>query len=115
MKYEIVKSYNSDDFCFDSGVTQSLPKVTLNLGSESIEIDYKKLIGSVFKGGNMELLSDFYDMFGLGQYSKAPCGGFPNFYEIIGNKGGAYVVYSGIKEYYNSVYFVTIHNIIKAS
>lgn len=79
-----------------------------------LKINFKKIIDTQFSLGNIEnneteKLKDFLH---LGKFSKAPCGGFINFYEIK-NKNCRYVIYSGVNEVSNSHYLVTLHKIIK--
>jgi len=47
----------------------------------------------------------------LGMHSKAPCGGFVNFYQVK-NGERSFILYSGVNEVYNSQFIITIHKIL---
>ncbi len=83
------------------------------INSDTIVINYNDIIDTQFIGGNIgELIPQLKNYLNLGTYSKAPCGGFVNFYKVSGNLGNDYIVYSGVNEVSNSHYIVTIHKIL---
>ncbi len=93
---------------------KSLQRVRLE--EETLKVNYEELINTQFKGGNIEndiLVNELKESLNLGIYSKAPCGGFVNFFWITGNKGGSYIIFSGVNEVSNSRYIVTLHSIFK--
>lgn len=108
---KIVKEYKQKEFVYDN-LAKDSSKQILKLDEEELLFDFKNLIDSQFTGGNVdgnfEKLKDFLN---LGMYSKAPCGGFVNFYRLKG-KNNFFVIYSGVNEVSNSHYVVTIHKIL---
>ncbi|WP_111684804.1 hypothetical protein [Winogradskyella tangerina] len=91
-------------------------KVKIVLSNEILKINYNKIIDTFFTQGNIEdesLKQDLLNLFSLGKYSKAPCGGFVNFFEVLSNNANKYAIYSGIREVSNSYFKVEIHEIIK--
>ncbi len=110
---QTIREYRNGEFIFDNtAANYSVEKIKLD--GETITVDYNLIIDTQFSGGNtgqeFEHLKAFLD---LGTYSKAPCGGFVNFYAITGDRGNNYILFSGINEVSNSHYIVTIHKIVK--
>lgn len=110
---QIVKEYRNNDFFYDNTKNQPIiQKVYLDNGE--IEINFNDIIGTQFTGGNLfQRFEQLKSYMNIGSYEKAPCGGFVNFYSVIGKYNDNYIVYSGIKEVSNSHYIITIHKILK--
>lgn len=110
---EKIKEYSNSEFVFDNTkTTSSVEKIKLN--GETITVDYNSIIDTQFSGGNTGQEFEHLKAFlGLGIYSKAPCGGFVNFYALTGDRGNDYILFTGINEVSNSHYIVTIHQILK--
>jgi hypothetical protein len=80
-----------------------------------ISIPFEKIIDSQFSEGNTSLIEkdELKQYLNLGKYSKAPCGGFVNFFRKNESSGTDYVIYSGVNEVSNSHYIVTVHKVLK--
>jgi hypothetical protein len=109
----VIKEYNSNELMFDNVErTSNIKKININ--GETIEINYNSIIDTQFTGGNTgQKFEQLKEILNLGIYSKAPCGGFINFYKISGSSGNDYIIYSGVNEVSNSHYIITIHKILK--
>ncbi|NOU61921.1 hypothetical protein [Marinifilum caeruleilacunae] len=108
---KIIKQFSPNEFVFDNLKDKKTREIIL--GEDNLKIEFNKIIDSQFLGGNIENKYDEYkDFLGLGIYSKAPCGGFINFYKIRSVKKTNYVIYSGINEVSNSHYVITIHMVL---
>jgi hypothetical protein len=83
--------------------------IELNLLEDTMVINYQDIINTQFSEGNVEENEKYKKYLRLGMYSKAPCGGFVNFYKLKSKKGSYYVLYSGVNEVSNSHYIVTVH------
>ncbi|HEX8549556.1 MAG TPA: hypothetical protein VF691_21530 [Cytophagaceae bacterium] len=109
---EVVKELNNSELTYDN-VKNDQDKRSIRVKDEIIEINFQNIIDTQFTGGNLgEKREQFVNDLRIGMYSKAPCGGFINLFEVKSNKGVNYVVYSGIQEVSNSHYIVTIHKIL---
>ncbi|MCF2446938.1 hypothetical protein L0657_23490 [Dyadobacter sp. CY345] len=109
---EILIEFKNNEYFFDN--TSFEPsKINITLNDETIFLDYEWLIETQFKGGNVgDLFEELKYEMKLGQNSKAPCGGFINFYMLRGCKGNMYIIFSGVNEVSNSHYIVTLHKIL---
>lgn len=108
----IIKDFSKDEFVFDNLANLSSVK-QINIKNETIDLNFQEIIYTQFTAGNIGHLFESLKAFlNLGKYSKAPCGGFVNFFEIMGTGGTKFVIYSGVNELSNSHYKVTIHKII---
>jgi hypothetical protein len=109
---KIIKHFNKTELVFDN-IRNKSNKVTVTIGDDTLKIDFDNIINTQFSGGNIQSKFNEYKRFmNLGQYSKAECGGFVNFFKITSDKGKVYILYSGINEVSNSHYIVTVHKII---
>ncbi len=107
------KSFSIKEIVFDNTVSKE-STIIINVKKDTLIVDFKAIINTQFSGGNIrEKYNKYCDFLGLGKYSKAPCGGFVNFYEYKSNLGKNYILYSGINEVSNSHYIVTVHKIIE--
>lgn len=108
---KIINEYKNGEIVFDNLKNKSTLKSFI-INEANIILDFQDLIDTQFTGGNIankfEVLKTFLK---LGIYSKAPCGGFVNFYRVK-NKNNSYIFYSGVNEVSNSHYFITVHKII---
>ena len=112
---ELIKEFQKKELIFDNIKTKSCIK-TINLFSDVINIDFCAIIDTQFMGGNIgQSFEELKKELNMGLYSKAPCGGFVNFYKVTSNLGNEYVVYSGVNEVSNSHYLVTVHRIYSNS
>ncbi len=110
---ETILEFKPGEVIYDS-LKSGSDCIVITLLDDQIEIAFNRIIDSHFSGGNAGLFYDDLKRYlGLGPYSKAPCGGFLNFFRITGSKGSNYVVLSGVNEYYNSCYLVEVCKIIK--
>ena len=112
----IIKSFSEAEIVYDNLVESSSRKNIVVEFGVIFTIDFHSIIDSQFQGGNLkpELFEILKAFMGLGQFSKAPCGGFANFYRFgKSNETEGYVVFSGVNEVSNSHYIVTVHNIIR--
>lgn len=107
MWHSLVK-YEKGELTFDSN--DSLPFIAnVELNGKHIEVDLDEIVNAQFTGGNdPDVFRELKLQLGIGLYTKAPCGGFINFYSI-----GDHVLYSGVKEVRNSHYMVSIHEIFE--
>lgn len=109
---QIIKEYGKDELVYDNIVNLSSVE-QINIKNEFISINFQEIINSQFTGGNIgELFEQVKTLLNLGRYSKAPCGGFVNFFETTGTGGTKFLIYSGVNEVSNSHYKVTVHKII---
>ncbi len=109
---KIVKQFNTKEIVFDN-LRDKSNSTDLIIGDDTLKIDFNKIIDTQFSGGNVQLkFNDYKSLLRLGQYSKAECGGFVNFFNITSENGKDYVLYSGVNEVSNSHYIVTIHKIL---
>jgi hypothetical protein len=110
---QFIKEFGSNDLVYDNAKKgTTIEHVSIN--AEIIDINYYDIINTQFTGGNVgQKFEQLKDDLNLGMYSKAPCGGFVNFYKVTGNMGNDYIIYSGVNEVSNSHYIVTIHKILK--
>ena len=110
---QIVKEFGSNEYIYNNLINSSVTQ-KIKISNEVIIINYNDIIGTQFTGGNVnKKFKQLKNTLNLGIYSKALCGGFINFFKIIGNLGNSYIIYSGIKELSNSNYLVTIHKVLK--
>jgi hypothetical protein len=108
---KIIKEFNIGEMVFDN--LKDALNSTIELDSGKLIIEFDKIMNTQFSGGNVQADLDSYKSFlNLGKYSKAECGGFPNFYKTESDNGNCYVIYSGVNEVSNSHYIVTVHKII---
>jgi len=110
---QVIKEFGSNELVYDNVKNGSITQ-SIDISDETININYSDIIDTQFVGGNVgpkfeQLKRDL----NLGVYSKAPCGGFVNFFKVVSDKGNNYIVYSGVNEVSNSHYIVTIHKILK--
>lgn len=110
---QIVKEFWENELVYDNVKVMSVIQST-DVDNEIISINYNDIIDTQFTGGNVGQKFEQLKMYlNLGLYSKAPCGGFVNFFKVTGSKGNDFIVYSGINEVSNSHYIVIIHKILK--
>ena len=112
---EKVEKKSDNNFVYDS-VKAKKSKIKIHINKDTIKLDYDKIIDTFFTQGNISddiLKKQLVTFLNLGVYSKAPCGGFVNFFEVFSKKGDKYIIYSGIREVSNSYFIVEIHEIIK--
>jgi hypothetical protein len=110
----IIKEFKINEVVFDN-LLNSEPIISLTINDDDVDLNFNEIINSQFKGGNVGIkFEQIKDILNLGLYSKAPCGGFLNFYELRSKKGRSLIVYSG-NEVSNSHYLVTVHKIINIS
>ena len=108
---KIIKEYNLKEIVFDNLKDKS--DSTIEFDTDKLVIEFDKIVNTQFTGGNIQTdFNSFKSFLKLGQYSKAECGGFPNFYRTESVNGSSYVIYSGVNEVSNSHYIVTVHKII---
>lgn len=111
----ILEKELSNKFIYDS-VKSKKKKITLSIDNDTIDVDFERIIDTLFTRGNIKdpsLIEDLKKLFNIGLYSNAPCGGFINFYKVKSKKSKNYIIYSGIKEVSNSYFVVEIHKIVK--
>lgn len=111
---KIVKDYGNQELSFDNLTVKS--NIKLDFLDDEILVELNNIINTQFQGGNIqenEMLQSLKDYLGIGLYSKAPCGGFVNFFKVKSIKGEDFVLYSGVNEVSNSHYLITIHKILK--
>lgn len=108
----VVKEFNKGELNYDN-LRDTSGNEYVEVYGEIIKIDYESIIDSQFTGGNTgDEFEKIKKELNMGFYSKAPCGGFVNFFSVIGDKGNNYIIYSGVNEVSNSHYMVTIHKIL---
>jgi hypothetical protein len=108
-----IKEYKKREYTF-SNVKKESSNVKIYINDEFIKVDFNSIIKSHFSCGNTGVDLEYYKSFlKLGIYSKSPCGGFVNFFQLYGSKGNKYIVFSGVNEISNSNYIVTIHKILQ--
>lgn len=111
---KVIKSFGQNIYVFDN-LKNKNHIVDIDINDEKIKVDFDLLIQTQFSGGNIsdknyfEKIKNFLN---LGKYSKAPCGGFVNFFKIEDKKCREYIIYSGVNEVSHSHYIVTIHKIL---
>lgn len=112
---QILQEFKNDELIYDN-INDTTFTQSVDINSETLLINYNDIIDTQFTGGNMgELSTQLKNDLNLGIYSKAPCGGFVNFYKVSSNLGGFYIIYSGVNEVSNSHYIVTVHKIFKVA
>ncbi|WP_445716946.1 hypothetical protein [Flavobacterium sp.] len=109
---ESIYTFNNNEIIYDSFIDKN-HILKLNIENIILKINFKEIIDTQFSLGNIpnneiNILKKYLD---VGDFSKAPCGGFVNFYKI-NNKNLKYVIYSGVKEVSNSRYLVTLHKVL---
>lgn len=110
---QIVKEFRINELTYDNVKNGSITQL-ISLDSETIDVNYNDIINTQFTGGNVgQQFEELKINLNLGMYSKAPCGGFVNFFKITSNHGNDYIIYSGVNEVSNSHYVVTIHKILE--
>lgn len=110
----IVKEFYNIDLFFDNTLGNT-STMTIVLEGENLMINFDSIINSLFTNESKDLDYEYLkSYFNLGGYSKAPCGGFINFFNVTGSKGNKYILYSGVNEVSNSHFIVTIHKILKS-
>ncbi|WP_214607062.1 hypothetical protein, partial [Hymenobacter arizonensis] len=85
---------------------------TVPLDGDELVVDVEALLATHWAGGNegagREVLQRFVP---LGQYTKAPCGGFVNCFRVRSARGRTYYLYSGVNEVSNSCFVATLHSV----
>jgi len=111
---EVIKLFKKQELSFDN-LNNDTNEIIINLYDDTISVNFISIIDTQFSGGNISpsRFKEMKNKFNLGLYSKAPCGGFINFFETKSNYLKNYVIYSGVKEVSNSHYIVTIHAIVR--
>lgn len=110
---KIIKEFNADEVVYDN-LKDTQKEQTIYSLNGNIRVDFQSIIDTQFTGGNVG--ADFNQVktfLNLGLYSKAPCGGFPNFYRIESETDKMFIIYSGVNEVSNSHYIVTLHKILE--
>jgi hypothetical protein len=108
----IEKEFNHSEVVFDSFLNKQ-PFVSLILNNDEVLLNFNDIINTQFTEGNIGAkLTHLKKFLNLGMYSKAPCGGFLNFFELLSKNGNSLIVFSGVNEVSNSHYIITIHKII---
>jgi len=108
---KILRRYQDDKIVYDN-TKSNTSEIILNLEEGQLLIDFEKIIDTQFTAGNVkEKFELLKNLLNLGMYSKAPCGGLVNFYQVK-NGDRCFIVYSGVNEVSNSHYTVTIHKIL---
>ena len=81
---KIIKEFKNDEKVYRNYNSDSVQKY--HIEELELVVDFQDIINTQFSGGNtnskFEKIKNFLH---LGMYSKAPCGGFINFYEIKSN------------------------------
>lgn len=110
----VVKEFKNNEYVYDNTVNTSKPSLSrVIVNDEIINFDFHWLIDTQFTEGNIgPKLEDYKSKLGFGLYTKAPCGGFLNFYKVQGSMGNNYIIFSGVNEVSNSHYVVIIHKVI---
>jgi hypothetical protein len=109
---KIIKQFHINELVFDN-IRDKSNKTNIYVGEDTLEIDFNKIIDTQFSGGNVQSkFNDYKSLLHLGQYSKAECGGFVNFFKVTSENEKDYILYSGVNEVSNSHYVVTIHKIM---
>lgn len=108
----IIKSYENKELVYDNLIDKL--DCSIQFGNAHLKFLFSEIIDTQFEGGNVpneiELLANFLK---LGMYSKADCGGFPNFFKVESDDQSEYIIYSGINEPSNSHIIVTVHKILQ--
>lgn len=111
-----IKELGDKKYVFDN-LKSMRNVVKISVDNEILTINYNWLIDSQYTEGNILSDSQEYqklkEILSLGLYSKAPCGGFINFFKIKGSQKNNYVLFSGVNEVSNSHYIVTLHKLYK--
>lgn len=108
---KIIKEYQDNEIVYDNTRSKT-SEIILKLDEVQLLVNFEKIIDTQFTAGNVkEKFEMLKNLLNLGMYSKAPSGGFVNFYQII-NGDRNFIIYSGINEVSNSHYIVTIHKIL---
>ncbi len=110
----VVKDLEINKFVYDNAQNEPTNQSIDVNNIEMINFNYNDIIHTQFTGGNVvQKVEQLKNDLNLGMYSKAPCGDFINFYNVIGSQGNNYIIYSGVNEMSNSHYIVTVHKILK--
>lgn len=105
--------FGNNELVYDNTKNESYTQ-SIIVSNDTININYNDIIDTQFTGGNVaHKLEQLKSVLNLGVYSRAPCGGFVNFFKITSRKGNSYYIYSGINEVSNSHYIITIYKIFK--
>jgi hypothetical protein len=103
---------NKNETLFD--MDDNKKRVIYQIDDCKIVLKRKDILKYVFVGGNIgtETIEEMRVKLNLGKYSKAPCGGFPNFYKTSCKKSNkSFIFFFGISEVYNSIFIINIHNL----
>jgi hypothetical protein len=99
---------------FDNGQKDKPEVITIELNDDQITIDFGAIINTQFSGGNVPDKYEYLRQFlRLGEFSSAPGGGFVNFYAVTSSENVEYILFSGIREVYNSHYIVTVYKVLQ--
>jgi hypothetical protein len=109
-----IKDFEVPKLIFDN-TKRETSLVDVIVQGKSVSIPFENIINSQFSEGNTSMIEkdELKQYLSLGKYSKAPCGGFVNFYRINESLYTDYVIYSGVNEVSNAHYIVTVHKVLR--
>ena len=108
----LIKEFSIDELVYDNFIDKKNYQL-VEINNDIVEINYNDIIETQFTGENIgQKFEELKNYLNIGIYSKAPCGGFVNFFNIKSKQNIDYIIYSGVNEVSNSHYVVIIHKIL---